>query len=116
MDSDPRSDVLHGRVQQVHTQSLETSRQAALATAPRWDHPPPTRLCAHRESTEQVGEHLSGQGALPLAHEGVQSPREDGGDPVHVQAAREPQLWTRTQGLNFTSMYTHKLPSVWREA
>ena len=34
MDSEPRSDVLHGCVQQVHTQNLEISQKAALLAPP----------------------------------------------------------------------------------
>lgn len=94
MDSDARFDVLHDCIQQVHTQNLEIGQKAALA---RWlpscaDLKSALQFCAHWKSVEQVCEHLSGQGAFPLAHEGVESLSEDGGDSIHIQAAREPQL------------------------
>lgn len=101
MDSDPRFDVLHGCIQEIHTQNLEISQKAALL---RWlpshaDLKSPSQFCTYWEPVEQVCEHLSGQGAFPLAHEGVQSLSEDGGDPVHIQAARKPQLRTQTPGI-----------------
>lgn len=59
---------------------------------PRQPFPPTS--CTDWESVEQVCEHLSGQGALPPAHERTQSLLEDGGDPSHVYCTHEPQLHT----------------------
>lgn len=53
--------------------------------------------CTHWESVEQVCEHLSGQRALSLAHEGAQSLSEDGRDPIHIHAADVLQLHTQLQ-------------------
>ncbi len=61
--------------------------------------------CTHGESVEQVCEHLSGQRALPPAHEGAQGLSEDGADPIHIHVAREPQLHThKHQGSDFLSL------------
>lgn len=101
MDSDPRLDVLHGCIQEIHTQNLEISQKAALMN---WlpshaDLKSLSQFCTHWKPVEQVREHLSGQGAFPLAHEGVQSLSEDGSDPLHIQAARKSQLRTQTSGI-----------------
>lgn len=56
--------------------------------------PSPPTGCTDWESVEQVCEHLSGQGALPPAHEGTHGLLEDGGDPIHVCRSHEPQLRT----------------------
>lgn len=55
-----------------------------------------TCSCTHRESGEQVYEHLSSQGAFPPAQEGSQSLSEDFGDAIHIHIPREPQLHTQT--------------------
>lgn len=60
--------------------------------------------CTHRESVEQVCEHLCGQRALPLAQEGAQSLSEDSGDPIHIHVSHEPQLHAHT----VTDQTTHQ--------
>lgn len=50
----------------------------------------------HRESVEQVGEHLSSHRALSPAHEGAQSISEDCGDPIHIHVPHELQLQKQT--------------------
>lgn len=48
----------------------------------------------HRESVEQVCEHLSGQRALSPAHEGAQGLPEDSGDAIHVHVTHDARLHT----------------------
>lgn len=106
--SEPRGYWLHHGIQKAHAQNLEMilrkekEKKRKLLEENLCFHGnlPPLTGCTDWESVEQVCEHLSGQGALPPAHEGTQGLLEDGGDPSHIHCTHEPQLHTHgnTQG------------------